>query len=86
VPQQTGRTKETVIPELVLRSGQPAATLDQIAAEGGYELLVVGARGVALSNVLLGSVATTLVARASGPVLVVGRGGARSAEEPSRPG
>jgi nucleotide-binding universal stress UspA family protein len=62
----------TVIPELVLRSGQPAATLDRIAAEDGYGLLVVGARGAGLSSVLLGSVATRLAARASVPVLVIG--------------
>jgi nucleotide-binding universal stress UspA family protein len=61
-----------VIPELVLREGQPAATLDRIAAEDGYGLLVVGARGAGLSSVLLGSVATRLAARASVPVLVIG--------------
>jgi nucleotide-binding universal stress UspA family protein len=61
-----------VIPELVLRSGQPAATLDRMAAEDGYGLLVVGARGAGLSHVLLGSVATRLAARASVPVLVIG--------------
>jgi nucleotide-binding universal stress UspA family protein len=63
---------QPVVPELVLRSGQPAATLDRIAAEGGYGLLVVGARGAGLSSVVLGSVATRLAARASVPVLVIG--------------
>jgi nucleotide-binding universal stress UspA family protein len=61
-----------VIPELVLRSGQPAAILDRIAAEDGYGLLVVGARGAGLARFVLGSVATSLAARASVPVLVVG--------------
>jgi nucleotide-binding universal stress UspA family protein len=65
-------TEPTVIPELVLRSGQPAATLDRMAAEDGYGLLVVGARGAGLSRVLLGSVATRLAARANVPVLVIG--------------
>jgi nucleotide-binding universal stress UspA family protein len=64
--------EQTVMPQLVLRSGQPAATLDRIAAEDGYGLLVVGARGAGLSGVLLGSVATRLAARASVPVLVIG--------------
>jgi nucleotide-binding universal stress UspA family protein len=68
----TGQAERPVLPELVLRSGQPAAILDQTAAEGGYGLLVVGARGAGLSSVLLGSVATRLAARASVPVLVVG--------------
>jgi nucleotide-binding universal stress UspA family protein len=66
------QAERTVMPQLVLRSGQPAATLDRIAAEDGYGLLVVGARGAGLSGVLLGSVATTLAARASVPVLVIG--------------
>jgi nucleotide-binding universal stress UspA family protein len=43
-------TEPPVIPELVLRSGQPAATLDRMAAEDGYGLLVVGARGAGLSR------------------------------------
>jgi nucleotide-binding universal stress UspA family protein len=66
------QAEPTVIPELVLRSGQPAATLDRMAAEDGYGLLVVGARGAGLSSVLLGSVATRLAARASVLVLVIG--------------
>jgi nucleotide-binding universal stress UspA family protein len=66
------QAEQTVMPQLVLRSGQPAATLDRIAVEEGYGLLVVGARGAGLSGVLLGSVATTLAARASVPVLVIG--------------
>jgi len=63
---------QPVVPELVLRSGQPAAILDRIATEDGYGVLVVGARGAGLSSVLLGSVATRLAARASVPVLVIG--------------
>jgi nucleotide-binding universal stress UspA family protein len=66
------QAEQTVIPELRLRWGQPAAILDRMAAEDGYGLLVVGARGVGLSSVLLGSVATRLAARASVPVLVIG--------------
>jgi len=61
-----------VAPELQLMSGPPARTLDTIAAEDGYGLLVVGARGAGMSSVLLGSVATILAARASVPVLIVG--------------
>ena len=53
-------------------AGRPATVLDTIAAEDGYDLLVVGARGAGLSKVLLGSVASRLAARASVPVLVVG--------------
>jgi nucleotide-binding universal stress UspA family protein len=60
------------MPALVMRSGQPAAVLDQMAVEDGYGLVVVGGRGAGLTTVLLGSVATRLAARASVPVLVVG--------------
>jgi nucleotide-binding universal stress UspA family protein len=69
---QSGRAEQTVTPALVMRSGQPAAVLDQMAVEDGYGLVVVGARGAGLTTVLLGSVATRLAARSSVPVLVVG--------------
>lgn len=69
VPAQA---QQKVVPELQLMSGPPARTLDTIAAEDGYGLLVVGARGAGMSSVLLGSVATKLAARASVPVLVIG--------------
>jgi nucleotide-binding universal stress UspA family protein len=66
------QAKPTVVPELKLMAGRPATTLDTVAAEDGYDLLVVGARGAGLSSLLLGSVASRLAARASVPVLVVG--------------
>jgi nucleotide-binding universal stress UspA family protein len=68
----TGQAKLKVTPELQLMSRPPARTLDTIAAEDGYGLLVVGARGAGMSSVLLGSVATRLAARASVPVLIIG--------------
>jgi nucleotide-binding universal stress UspA family protein len=72
--QERGVTAQAkrVAPELQLMSGPPARTLDTIAAEDGYGLLVVGARGAGMSSVLLGSVATKLAARASVPVLITG--------------
>jgi nucleotide-binding universal stress UspA family protein len=66
------QAKLKVTPELQLMSGPPARTLDTIAAEDGYGLLVVGARGAGMSSVLLGSVATKLAARARVPVLIIG--------------
>jgi nucleotide-binding universal stress UspA family protein len=66
------QAKQTVVPELQLMAGRPATILDTVAAEDGYDLLVVGARGAGMSSVLLGSVAISLAARASVPVLVVG--------------
>jgi nucleotide-binding universal stress UspA family protein len=85
------QAKQTVVPELKLMAGPPATTLDTIAAEDGYDLLVVGARGAGLSSVLLGSVATRLAARASVPVLVIGdqartgRGEQAALSRPGRP-
>jgi nucleotide-binding universal stress UspA family protein len=76
--RQSGQAGQTVIPALMLRSGQPAAVLDEMAVEDGYGLVVVGARGAGLSTVLLGSVATRLAAQASVPVLVVGDRAGRS--------
>ena len=70
--RRTVKAVRPVIPELQLLSGPPARTLDTIAAEDGYGLLVVGARGAGMSSVLLGSVATRLAARASVPVLIIG--------------
>ena len=57
--------------DTVLLVGQPAEALMEQAAEGGYEVLVVGRRGHGASNVLLGSTATRLVEAAGIPVLVV---------------
>jgi len=65
---------QTVSPELVLRSGQAPAALDRTAAEDGYRVLLLGARGAGMSRVLLGSFATRLAASASVPVLVLGEG------------
>jgi|SRR5512132_1458981 nucleotide-binding universal stress UspA family protein len=60
------------VPRLVLLTGHPAQALSRLAAEGGYDLLVVGSRGAGLSKVLLGSTATTLAAHTKVPVLVAG--------------
>jgi nucleotide-binding universal stress UspA family protein len=60
------------IPDLVLLAGHPAAALQRLAIEGGYDLLVVGTRGAGLSKVLLGSTATALAAHAKVPVLLAG--------------
>jgi nucleotide-binding universal stress UspA family protein len=60
------------VPALVLAAGHPAQALARLAAEGGYDLLVVGSRGPGPSQVLLGSTATALAAHAKVPVLVAG--------------
>jgi nucleotide-binding universal stress UspA family protein len=59
-------------PELMLCAGRPAQVLRRLAAEGGYDLLVIGARGTGLSKALLGSTATGLAAGSEVPVLIAG--------------
>jgi nucleotide-binding universal stress UspA family protein len=60
------------VPALALATGHPAQVLPRLAAEGGYDLLVVGSRGAGPSRVLLGGTATTLAAQAKVPVLLAG--------------
>jgi nucleotide-binding universal stress UspA family protein len=67
-PDEHGRP----VPDLILLPGQPAEALQRLAAEGAYDLVVVGGRGSGLSKVLLGSTATTLAAQAKVPVLLAG--------------
>jgi nucleotide-binding universal stress UspA family protein len=40
-----GRAGRSWAPELLLAAGNPAEVLGQLAAEGGYDLLIVGSRG-----------------------------------------
>ena len=55
----------------VLRSGRPWEKLDNLAAEVGASLIVIGCHGARARNVQLGSVAEHLVRSASRPVLTV---------------
>jgi len=54
------------------QAGQPAEQICSVAQEGGVDLLMMGSHGHgALSNLVLGSVATQVLARCSVPVLLV---------------
>lgn len=55
----------------VLRSGRPWEKLDNLAAEVGASLIVIGRHGAGGPSVELGSVAQNLVRSASRPVLTV---------------
>jgi nucleotide-binding universal stress UspA family protein len=55
----------------VLRSGRPWEKLDNLAAEVGASLIVIGRNGAGGPSVELGSVAEHLVRSASRPVLTV---------------
>jgi nucleotide-binding universal stress UspA family protein len=52
--------------------GRPAQALLERAAEGGYDLVAVGARGAGLGTALVGSTAHELAGTSKVPVLVLG--------------
>jgi nucleotide-binding universal stress UspA family protein len=59
-------------PKLLLREGDPANEIVEAAKVGGYELIVVGHRGLSpIKAFLLGSVSDRVVAHAPCSVLVV---------------
>ncbi len=52
--------------------GHPAGEIARLAQEGGFDMVVVGSHGHnALKNLVLGSVATQVLAACSVPVLIV---------------
>ena len=58
--------------EVIVRVGEPGATIVEIAEEVDADLLVIGTRGLTgVKHVLLGSVAESVVRRAPMPVLTV---------------
>lgn len=58
-------------PELVIREGRPENVIVEEARKGGYNLIVMGSRGLSdMEGVLLGSVAHRVLAAAHCPVLV----------------
>jgi nucleotide-binding universal stress UspA family protein len=60
-------------PQVEWLAGDPAETIVETAKAGGYDLVVMGTLGRGrLSAALLGSVSSTVAAKAGRPVLVVG--------------
>jgi nucleotide-binding universal stress UspA family protein len=57
--------------EVDLRAGHPAEAISQVAASGGYDLVVMGHRGHSVRDHLLGSTADSVVEHASCPVMIV---------------
>ena len=56
----------------VWRTGPAGETIARFAAEGGYELVVMGTHGYgALGRLIMGSVATQVLANCTVPVLLV---------------
>lgn len=57
--------------DVELRPGHAAEVISRVAAEGGYDLVVLGHRGHFLRDHLLGSTADRVVESAPCPVMVV---------------
>jgi nucleotide-binding universal stress UspA family protein len=56
----------------ITKVGAPGPTISKVAGDGKYDLLVMGSHGhSALANLVMGSVATQVLAHCSVPVLLV---------------
>jgi nucleotide-binding universal stress UspA family protein len=56
--------------EMMLLYGPPAETIARLAQEGGFELLILGARGHGMSEAFFGSVTAKLIGNTQVPVFV----------------
>jgi nucleotide-binding universal stress UspA family protein len=65
-------TSEGIKANGIVREGHPAETIAREAEEGGYDMLVVGSRGLGgLKKLFLGSVSNALLQETAANVLVV---------------
>lgn len=63
--------EQGIEPELLAPAGDPAQTIERIAADGGYDTVVVGSRGLgAISRVLQGSISEHVATHAETTVIV----------------
>ena len=67
--QQAGQAGVEI--EIEVRAGHAAELISSYAAEGGYDLIVLGHRGHFVRNHLLGSTADRVVEHAPCPVMIV---------------
>jgi nucleotide-binding universal stress UspA family protein len=58
--------------DVELREGRAGDVISRVASEGGFDLIVIGSRGVGLAeSMLLGSVSEQVVRKAPCPVLII---------------
>jgi nucleotide-binding universal stress UspA family protein len=63
--------EQGVEPELLSPAGDPARTIERIAAEGAFDAIIVGSRGLgAVSRALQGSISAHVAAHAETSVIV----------------
>lgn len=60
-----------VEPEVMVREGDPAEEIIRCAAEGGFDHVVLGARGFGMLSLLVGNVAHKVIQLATIPVTIV---------------
>jgi nucleotide-binding universal stress UspA family protein len=71
-PMRASFKKQSLAAEFVSRPGEPAQTISQQAQTGRYDMLVMGSHGHGnLGNLVLGSVATKVLAGSKLPVLLI---------------
>jgi nucleotide-binding universal stress UspA family protein len=64
--------RHNITPQCVWKTGKPGELISKIATEGKYDLVVMGSHGhSALINLVVGSVATEVLAGCKVPVLIV---------------
>ena len=71
------------VPGAVVLRGRPADALRELAADGGYDVIVVGSHGRGASRAVLGRVASALLERSTVPLLVTGRAGVPQEDSPT---
>jgi nucleotide-binding universal stress UspA family protein len=71
-PIRTFLSKQGIDAKFVFKTGHAAETIATVAEKGKYDLLVMGSHGHgSLTNLVMGSVATKVLARCTTPVLLV---------------
>lgn len=71
-PPRTALSSAGIAFDEIRRVGDPATEIVKAAADGGYDLIAIGTHGHGgLTKLVMGSVATKVIAIAHGPVLLV---------------
>lgn len=64
--------KSRVAYELVIKNGEPGATIVSFANRGGFDLVIIGSRGLnSFQEMVLGSVSHKVAKRTKAPVMIV---------------
>jgi nucleotide-binding universal stress UspA family protein len=71
-PLRTFAAKQGLKASFVMKVGHAAETIAEVAKKGGYDLIVLGSHGHGtLSNLVMGSVATKVLANCTTPALLI---------------